>query len=262
MKKLGLYWWNLEPNFGDTISREVVAYASGRQVDWAPAADCDLFAVGSVLVFARRAHSTRRQGDLPWVWGSGCIGPIRRDFTANVRFASLRGPLSMEVLKIEVDSFGDPGLLAPEILGDRPARTDRIGLVIHHKVLADHWRDELMPRDPNTVLIDVRNPDHMAVVREIAACRLVISSSLHGLVVADAFGIPNIWLNPRGNHANSRFKFYDYANSIGRPMRQPVELRDLDAAIADYDDDELTYWPGVEATRSDILASFPEALKS
>lgn len=263
MKPLGLFWWNDEPNFGDTLSREVTRYVSGREVEWASAQACDLFGVGSILTFARRAHNNGpRAGGTPWVWGSGCIGPMRVDFVKNVRFASLRGPLSASILKLKVPSYGDAGLLAPEALGDKPRKTQKIGLVIHHKILDKFWRDDMVPDVKGAKVIDVRNPDHMAVIREIASCKLVVSSSLHGLIVADAFGIPSIWLNPEGNHGSSRFKFYDYANSIGRPMRHPVDVADLKAAIEAHDLGPLDYAHGIEATRQDILAAFPEELKA
>jgi hypothetical protein len=57
-----LYWWNNTPNFGDTIGKDIVEYVSSRPVTWANARDADLFSVGSLKVFVRRAHSTPRDG--------------------------------------------------------------------------------------------------------------------------------------------------------------------------------------------------------
>lgn len=58
--------------------------------------------------------------------------------------------------------------------------------------------------------------DVMTVTRQIAACGLVLSSSLHGLIVADAFGIPNQRLKFSGKLKGEDFKFSDYASALGR----------------------------------------------
>jgi pyruvyltransferase len=53
------------------------------------------------------------------------------------------------------------------------------------------------------------------------SCERIVSSSLHGLVIADAYGIPNAWLNSDGGAGGSRpgggeFKFYDYFASVNK----------------------------------------------
>lgn len=265
MKPIKLFWWNEHPNFGDTLSKDAVAFASGRSVTWSPPEECILFGAGSLMSFARAAKKDAETGlrkRRPFIWGTGSIGPVRKEIKQHVRFVSVRGPLTQEVFKLPPMRYGDPGLLAPEILGDRPKRTDKVGLVIHWVQLERYWTDDMVPDVKGVSVIDPRNPDHIAVIREIASCRLIVSSSLHGLIVADAFGIPSIWLNPQGNHGFSRFKFYDYASSIGRPLRLPTEVADLKSAIEQHDMAPLSYAEGVEETRKDALASFPERLKA
>ena len=34
--------------------------------------------------------------------------------------------------------------------------------------------------------------NHTTVINKISSCRVVLSSSLHGLIVADSYGIPNM----------------------------------------------------------------------
>jgi pyruvyltransferase len=52
------------------------------------------------------------------------------------------------------------------------------------------------------------------VIRRISRARLVISSSLHGLVIADAFGIPCTYL--RLSEEENMFKYEDYVLGVGR----------------------------------------------
>lgn len=63
---------------------------------------------------------------------------------------------------------------------------------------------------------------------------MILSSSLHGLVVSDAFGIPNQWLEFSDNVVGAGFKFRDYADGIGRTAMTPVKIserKDIDTAI-------------------------------
>ena len=51
-------------------------------------------------------------------------------------------------------------------------------------------------------------------VREIAACRVVVTTSLHGLVTADAFGIPAVWTTLDPPLGGGDFKFRDYESVV------------------------------------------------
>ena len=67
---IALHWWKAVPNFGDAISAMVVAHVSGRPVTHAGAGKADLFAIGSIIQVARRAHQeARADGVKPWIWG-------------------------------------------------------------------------------------------------------------------------------------------------------------------------------------------------
>lgn len=259
---LKLYWWDGAPNFGDRLSRDVVAMVSGRPVVWAAPGDCDLFAVGSLMTFVRRSHSVPRPtGVRPWLWGTGMVGPGRIDFRPNVRFAAVRGPLTQGLLDLPDLAYGDPGLLVPALFDTPPHRGERIGLVLHHSQKPDAALSAAMAADPRLMRIDVADPDHLAVIAAIASCRHVFSSSLHGLIVADAFGVPNTWLDPSGIHVSATFKFYDYALSVMRPMPRPIATSDVAGRLAALPD-ALSYAAGVGAAQAAIRAAFPDELRA
>ena len=59
-----------------------------------------------------------------------------------------------------------------------------------------------------------RAPAGLRVVREIAAADAVVTTSLHGLVTADAFGIPATWTMLEPPLSGGAFKFHDYESVL------------------------------------------------
>lgn len=122
---------------------------------------------------------------------------------------AIRGPLSARGLKGNF-ALGDPGLLASILVPSQAIRYD-LGVI-------PHWSDDrLIKRFAYGKLILPRN-GAMYVISEIAKCRRIVTSSLHGAIVADSFGIPRqIELAPlitQGQEGGD-FKFRDYSASIG-----------------------------------------------
>lgn len=253
---IALHWWKAVPNFGDAISAMVVAHVSGRPVTHAGAGKADLFAIGSIIQVARRAHQdARSDGVKPWIWGSGMLAPVNRDFLPHVQVAAVRGPVTAALLQIETDSFGDPGLLIPDVITEVPERTDRIGIVPHH-TLVDETAAHVT--DPRHLLIDPRG-DATEVCRQIASCAHVFASSLHGLIVADAYGVPNTWVAPTGQ---GHLKFYDYAAGVGRSLIAPIALGDI--AGFDLVSAQLpqAYAQGIARARAALQTTFPAPLRA
>lgn len=258
-----LFWYRKEPNFGDALSPLVVAHLSGRPVAWAHRGECALYAAGSLMTMIANAHAeARTDGSRPLVWGSGMMAPVATRFLPNVRLALVRGPITATLLGARFDGYGDPGLLAPEVLAAAPARQDRIGVVPHLSKLDDPALARALAADPRLTLIDVTTPDPLDVVRQIAACAFVFSSSLHGLVVADAFGVPNTWLDPAGNHGAAALKFYDYAAGVRRALPAPVAVDGIGAAIRAGLPETIGYAAGVEESRQALLESFPVEMRA
>lgn len=255
------YWRGL--NFGDALSPLVVAHVSGRPVEWAGPAACELFAVGSVISligprFAQRPEDAPK----PWMWGSGMLSPRATPFIDRIEVAALRGPITATLTgQPPALPFGDPGLFAAELLDTPPKRGDRIGLVPHWR-LVDDPEMQALAADPRIDLIDPRTDDALDVIRRIAACRFVLASSLHGLVVADSLGVPNHWLTPTGNHACATLKFLDYAAAIGRHLGTPLDPDEVPDYLAGRLPDHLPYAAGIAAAQQALRDSFPTVLKA
>jgi pyruvyltransferase len=222
--EVALFHWSPpggERNFGDHLSKIIaarVAAEHGLTFDDEVSAPARMLAIGSILHFAR-------DGDV--VWGSGWNGKIAFDrlHAANLDIRAVRGPKTAAFLKergFDVPAvFGDPGLLTRRYFGDRfPLRPSREFIVIPN--LNDLATTGSLP--------NVCSPlqGWNRVVDAITQARRVVTSSLHGLVIAEAFGVPVRLIRFSG--AEDSFKFDDYAMGTGR---DPLGVSDtLDHALS------------------------------
>lgn len=219
-----MYWWNEEPNFGDAMNALLIPRLFGREVAWAPLEEADLVGTGSVLQWITPVVAAR---EAPIdVWGSGFIfAKEPAPPLPSVRIHALRGHASASMFGPQCrPAYGDPGLLTARAVNAPPTRF-RVGVVPHlwHRDLpvVRQAVDRLSAR-----LIDVTSDPEM-VIEQIASCDVVFSSSLHGLVVADSFGIPNWWTSAAPEPFGGEFKFLDYYSVFGlqpRPLRFDDDL--------------------------------------
>jgi pyruvyltransferase len=202
-----------ERNFGDHLSRIVSAgvLASRNRVEEEEVSRSRrLFTVGSVLHFTAESDV---------VWGSGVNGKIapERHLSHNLDIRAVRGPLTANFLRqrgLEVPSiYGDPARLLPTIFPNRFRRTEERDFVF-----VPNLHDFPQVHTLDNVISPLWGWNR--VVTEILRARLVLSSSLHGLVIADAFGIPARYV--RLSSTESPFKYEDYALGVGRPLLEPA----------------------------------------
>ncbi len=220
-----LYFWRpggrlpLNTNFGDELSRVVVRFmlkSYGLSLT-SRGRDVRLLAIGSVL------HQGR-DGDV--VWGSGRNGRIA---DADHRFSMLdvravRGPLTRAFLTARgvpvPEIYGDPALLLPRFLSREEIG---IGTMSRSVTLVPHLFDLSRIGSKRLPQVDrIVSPrwNWYRCVRAIADSGLVISSSLHGLIVAEAYGIPARRL--RLAKGEPDFKYEDYYQGTGRPRHRPA----------------------------------------
>lgn len=203
-----LYWWkpNRGENFGDELSCALVERLIERSVERASLADPQrtLFALGSVLQMAR-------DGDV--IWGSGYWGHpwITHQFT-EVDIRAVRGPRTRALLLEKgmdcPEVYGDPALLTPLLFPEYQAvEPDEDYILIPHFTEVSRFKK-------NAHLVSPRD-NWKVVLQRILRSRLVISSSLHGIILAEAFGVPARML--RVSKHEPLFKYQDYYESTGRP---------------------------------------------
>lgn len=208
------YWWDVNQNFGDWIGPWLIASITQRTVinTRAQNVPSSLFTVGSIL-----GHITQEQGCVD-VWGSGLIAPLdqkkilkRLNKSKKPNFHAVRGKLTQAEIEKKMgwvipNVYGDPALLISEFY---KANSLDLKIVIcpHHI----HYK-QVKEKFNNTAIhvIDVMQPPHI-VIDQIASADYCLSSSLHGLIIAQAYEVPWNWLRFSTEPlVGDTFKFYDF----------------------------------------------------
>lgn len=151
------------------------------------------------------------------------------------------------------DRFGDPGLLLSRVFPQNArAATHRIGLIPHFVDLPA-FRD--IDLADGVRLIDVTQPVEK-VAAAIASCEATISSSLHGLIVSHAYGVPSMWCKSVEPIHGDDSKFYDHygALEVGPPEVAPTSVwRDhATVRVLDY-----ASAPSISRCVNDLVATCP-----
>lgn len=171
--------------------------------------------IGSMLAHARSNCE---------VWGCGFID-AREKVTVRPRaIHALRGPLS----RMQLDTqglkspriTGDPAILMPLFYYPKIVQDDKIGLVLHFRERGVVNLPKLM-QDHRIRMIDITGGIE-EVIDAIASCRRVFSTSLHGLIAANAYGVPSTWISASDILLGDGFKFRDYLSSVGSAQQDPV----------------------------------------
>jgi pyruvyltransferase len=202
-------------NFGDEFGVEIVRRMLGRNLR-----TCDLWkykkrrspgvlALGSILHFTIERDV---------IWGTGVNPTWKPDHKCqSLDIRAVRGPLTRSFVQenwgLTVPPvYGDPAMLAKRLFPDKqwnPVRT--YGVIPHH-------HDTHAIDDVNVMLPS----QHWNVVLDyILGCELVISSSLHGIVLAEAFGVPSRWLRSStlpSIETENEFKYNDYYACTDRSL--------------------------------------------
>ncbi len=228
------YWWRKTPNFGDALAPLLLDHFCDADLEWAPIESAAIASIGSIL-----EH-------LPLHWAGYICGSGRLKENSNIHIShatilALRGPLSAKGIKGNY-ALGDPGLLADELVGPQEKKWD-LGIVPHWKDNELALRFARLIRPPSTIRIISPRRDPLTVVREIGACKRIVTSSLHGMITADAFGIPRrVEISPslQNETEGFDFKFRDYSASINTPfepgkMTEPIRWSVEDTKHAIYD---------------------------
>lgn len=220
-KPLKLYWSsglkNGKKNFGDWLSPVLCEAVSGRKVVYAKLHHCDVVAVGSILQRLKNHFWTHRVH----VWGSGLIEEVT-PFNTRHHIHAVRGRLTAgTLLNRKIESLGDPGLLC-DILLQKPIcdKIYRVGIVPHYKDQHSLEIKEFAKQSGITV-IDIFS-ETIDFIEQVSRCEYLLSSSLHGLIVADALKIPNGWIKLSQKVRGNDFKFADYYSVFGLENVRPL----------------------------------------
>jgi hypothetical protein len=234
-------WYPQLPNMGDLLNKDMLESLFQIEIQRVSFNQSNISAIGSSLSrvlrsralysvdFKRRIkESIKKLFNINtfYIWGTGFIDYNTQEENIiqlrNTKILSLRGNLSKNRVERILNKnlnipTGDGGLLVDRWIGKNPPKKYRIGIIPHYKEKDSPIVSEMKKKYSDSVIIDLGKKP-IEVVKEIAACETILSSSLHGLIVADSFHIPNkhILLYPYGERmAGDGFKFADYYSSYG-----------------------------------------------
>jgi pyruvyltransferase len=207
------YWFLDVKNFGDLITPLLLKHY-GFSPLWALPQEAQVLSTGSILQNLPESYSGL-------VLGAGLLWDKKLPLP-QATVLGVRGELTRERIGAPKDVLlGDPGLLLSRLYENRRNKSHALGLIPHYLDWKDPRISQISRRYKKEILvINVMREPH-EVIREIDRCECILSSSLHGLIVADSLGIPSAHLNLSGKVLE--FKFQDYSSAIGANW-EPVDL--------------------------------------
>lgn len=210
-----VHWWTHAPNFGDLLAPWLVGKITGREVVYAEREEPNYVVIGSILSHARENSV---------VWGAGCFGTEPpTHINKKAQYLAVRGPLTRN--KIVVNGvecprvYGDPALLVPDHYSPAIEPVHEVGVVLRWS--EKKWNEKFEIEGVKKIFLG--SHDIEGTLDAMLSCKRIVSSSLHGLILADAYGIPNAWLGTE-SPMGKEFKYWDYLISVNK-IRQP---RDFD----------------------------------
>ncbi|MCC8107379.1 MAG: polysaccharide pyruvyl transferase family protein [Clostridiales bacterium] len=73
-----------------------------------------------------------------------------------------------------------------------------------------------MKSNPNLNFLNIGTNDYKQYIKQMLLSKKIISSSLHGIILAEAYGIPALFLNTGGYVSEALMKYYDWYYSTNR----------------------------------------------
>jgi hypothetical protein len=214
--KIPFYYYKPCDNFGDLITPYFLnKFANKDEYTYNFAnTGSKVISCGSIM---------RLCNDKTLVYGSGIRDRYQDISHGNIQF--VRGPLTKKRLE-EIGCYcppiyGDPGLLLPLYYNPKVKKTHELGIIPHH---IHYNKISKMYKNISYIkVINLINKDIEVVIQDILSCKKTISSSLHGLIVSDAYLIPNKWVQFSNEINGDDTKFFDYFESVNRKDKTPID---------------------------------------
>jgi len=214
-----LHWAHLT-NWGDSFAPLLAEFLSELPVFQIKMSDPGFVAIGSLV---GAGH-----GEQAEFWGTGIITQHAKP-NPRAKYHAVRGPLTRrQIIQSGGDCpevYGDPGMLVTHVFpcGD-VEKQFRLGIVPHWREIV-HFR-KFRWNDPSVNLINVATYDLEGFCRSINQCDVIITSSLHALITAHAYGIPAVWVVFSDAPLGDGIKFHDYFASCGHEQ-SPIFCHEL-----------------------------------
>ena len=235
-------------NFGDALNPLIFERVLGVPVRYAKKRRAELCGIGSILDGLMASPSivnmlTRVCLPPLHVFSSGFtfpsqkLGacPLRKMAVHAVRGEQTRQQLiHLGVLTAgQTVTYGDAGIFAPLLLERDVPKQHFCGIIPHVAERDCAEVGALAAAIQGSVVIDFERPP-LEVLEQMASCEVIVSSAMHGLIVADALGIPNIWMKVSDRIIGGRYKFDDYYSAYADYKKEPIAVYDVARSVSQY----------------------------
>lgn len=216
------------PNVGDSLNMFLMEKIFNVKIKKSNVADADMLGIGSLLedIFESKNDVKEEVAytcDKPlYIWGTGAAYDEEHwnyeKLKREIQVVAVRGEKTKKILERALGAniqcvLADPGLLVSGLIPHQMTQYE-LGIIPHHSEGNNTIFNQIKQKYENSIIIDVtKNP--IEVICAIAKCKQIISTSLHGLIIADAFGIPNLWCKCSEALLGGEFKFRDYYSAYG-----------------------------------------------
>lgn len=225
-----VHWKCRRNNWGDAIAPYIAKKISGQQIESVTGVDASTdirySVTGSINQWLRNDNTI--------IWGTGFISESSISYIKPKEVRAVRGPLTREkYLKFGIECpevYGDPALLMPIFYSPNIKKKYKYGIIPHYIDSDNNWIKKYK-NNPDVKIIDITHSSETEVfnhrfINEILECETIFSSSLHGIIAADAYGIPAHWIELSKGVIGEGFKFNDYFMSVNRPIVKPFLINE------------------------------------
>ena len=210
---VNLEYWQDKTNLGDQLAPIIYEWMLKRKgIDSKQKIKktVHLMTVGSIITMGRCDAI---------IWGSGILNfqsiiqIARKKMFRAYDVRAVRGPLTREIM-LSVgykcpEIYGDPGVLMPLIYKPVLREETRGKTVV---ILHFSEKDKQIPE--GCVKLNIQTSDYQSFLDSLVSAEKVISSSLHGIILAESYGIPAVFVS--SGIENEMLKFYDWYYSTKR----------------------------------------------
>ncbi len=223
-KYIVAFWWTgIENNWGDALNPVLIENMTGKKTILSTEVlnikkNNVYCVIGSILEIPSENNLV--------VWGSGFISSNSQFKVKPKRICAVRGPRTREIiLKNGIycpEVYGDPAMLYPCFYKPTIEKKYKLGIIPHY-IDQNNPLLNIFNNESSVLIIDML-AGTKKVVDDICSCEIVASSSLHGIIAADSYGIPSVWIEFSKKVKGNGFKFYDYFESVGRENELPLTI--------------------------------------
>lgn len=212
--------------------------------------------IGSIIGMCTNENSV--------IWGAGILKSDTPRIKRPATVLAVRGPRTRARLLewgIECpEVYGDPAMLVSKYYNPRRQIRHKIGIIPQYgKEKGDKVRN-ILGKYKEAYFIDIRNYETwQSFIDEILSCEMVASYSLHGLIMAETYGIPSLWIRLAEDNDTDNFKYWDFYESIGKYSMNPMRI-DTNTTLASVISKTKEWTPG-HIDLNPLLASCPFPLR-